>query len=273
MGKAWNRPVRVKNVPPGRNLLQLDARSRLCRDGRNEPAMGSSSSLCFSPLLPNRTMPEEGSTRTPHYDHNYACVDITTLVPSVARTGSERSPLAGIGLGHTPESQGRRSSISRQRLHEVGGVANLRERVSAKRISDEALALMCKSRAPGTRLVYQSAWNQYASWCSERQIDPIACPIDDVVNYLYDLFDRNRKYRTINTHRSAISAYHQLVDGAKVGSHPYVTQLLRGVAHENPPLPRHILLQINALLLQINFFFFTPNQRTFTLNQRRSFLA
>ena len=47
------------------------------------------------------------------------------------------------------------------------------------------------------------------------------------------------EYRTINNYRSAISAFHSLVQGVKVGQHPLVIDLLKGASNERPPLPRY----------------------------------
>ena len=45
------------------------------------------------------------------------------------------------------------------------------------------------------------------------------------------------KYRTINSHRSAILAYHDYVDGKPVGKHPRVCALLTGVFNQRPSQP------------------------------------
>lgn len=49
---------------------------------------------------------------------------------------------------------------------------------------------------------------------------------------------KHREYRTINNHRSAISAFHSEIDGYKAGQHPRVLQLLKGIAYSNPPKPK-----------------------------------
>ena len=51
-------------------------------------------------------------------------------------------------------------------------------------------------------------------------------------------YDCKNEYSTINGHRSAISAYHDEVDGKPIGVHPDVCALLRGASNERPPQPR-----------------------------------
>ena len=47
-------------------------------------------------------------------------------------------------------------------------------------------------------------------------MDPFRTPVVD----LSERFDKRDSYRTLNSRRSAISAFHVLVDGIKTGQHP-----------------------------------------------------
>ena len=53
------------------------------------------------------------------------------------------------------------------------------------------------------------------------------------------MFEKGLQYQTINSHCSAISEYHDYVDGKPVGKHPRVCALMTGVFNQRPPLPRH----------------------------------
>ena len=250
LGETRNRPVCIPNISPDKQLLQLVARPRKQRDGCSQTELGPPFTVCFPPVLPDRTVSEEGKNRKHHNNYDYACMGVATLVSPSTGIVDRQPTLVTIYKKPLGKPKEGKSPASSQRLNEIGGMANLRERISAKRVSESALALMCRARAPGTRKVYESAWNQFARWCSEREIDPISCPIDDVINYLSNMFDNDRKYRTINTHRSAISAYHKMVDGVKVGSHPYVKDLMSGVMEENPPLPRYTYIWDVGIVLR-----------------------
>ena len=48
-----------------------------------------------------------------------------------------------------------------------------------------------------------------------------------------------KAYRTLNVYRSAISMTHPPIDNLRVGGHPLVSQLLKGMFHSRPPLPRY----------------------------------
>ena len=54
-------------------------------------------------------------------------------------------------------------------------------------------------------------------------------------NYLSALFDEGLQYRIVNAHRSAISAYHDFINGKPIGKHPNICALLTGIFNERPP--------------------------------------
>ena len=108
-----------------------------------------------------------------------------------------------------------------------------------KKTSSSAAKPISISRRPGSIAGYESAWNKWVSWCCRQQIDPICAPLSEILNYLSTLFEKGLQYRAINSHRSAISAYHNYVDGKPVGKHPRVCALLTGVFNQRPPQSRY----------------------------------
>ena len=106
-------------------------------------------------------------------------------------------------------------------------------------ISGTAASLITRARTAGTRDRYKSSWSRFASWCGERQADPVTSDLRLILSFLGDLFDQGLEYSTINSYRSALSLYHLPVDGMKVGQHPMVSALMTGVSNERPQVPRH----------------------------------
>lgn len=60
-----------------------------------------------------------------------------------------------------------------------------------------------------------------------------------IIEYLAHLFHLGREYRTIYLQRSSISKTHPPFDSVRVGEHPLVCQLLKGVFQCKPPLPKY----------------------------------
>ena len=92
---------------------------------------------------------------------------------------------------------------------------------------------------PGQKKTYSSAWRKWTCWCSERQVNPLSASLDSVLNFLASQFDAGLEYRTLNVYCSALSATHPQIEGFKVGEHPLVVQLLKGIFNSRPPTPRY----------------------------------
>lgn len=88
-------------------------------------------------------------------------------------------------------------------------------------ISDLMLALWRDKT--NSNYMYGSSFSRWAGWCQQRGRDPTAGPIEDVVNFLAELFSEGYQYQSLNAYRSAISSVHEMVEGFSVGSHPAVS--------------------------------------------------
>ena len=65
-----------------------------------------------------------------------------------------------------------------------------------------------------------------------------------MLDYLGHQFEQGLAYRTIDSHHSAISAFHvhDYVDGKPVGQHPQVCALVGGVFNSRPPQPKYTFI-------------------------------
>jgi len=118
-------------------------------------------------------------------------------------------------------------------------MAHLRESFASRGISPQASGLLLSSWRAKTKSNYNSLFAKWADWCHQRDRNPTAGPIEDIVNFLAELFNKGYQYRSLNSYRSAISSVHAKVDGEPVGQHPLVTRILKGAFNERPPLPRY----------------------------------
>ena len=53
------------------------------------------------------------------------------------------------------------------------------------------------------------------------------------------LYERGYGYSSINSHRSAIYAYHVHIDNNPIRQHPRVCTLMTGIFNNRPPKPRY----------------------------------
>ena len=61
------------------------------------------------------------------------------------------------------------------------------------------------------------AWSKWPSWCAEGKIDQFCSNINQVLEFLSQLFQNGIPYRTINSYRSVISAFHDHAEWKPVG--------------------------------------------------------
>ena len=70
-------------------------------------------------------------------------------------------------------------------------------------------------------------------------ISPTRLNIHYILDFLGELFEKRLKYRTIGTHRSAISVLHDPTGNIGIGSHPRVSALMPGLFNKRPPQPKY----------------------------------
>ena len=50
------------------------------------------------------------------------------------------------------------------------------------------------------RKSYNPLFGKWVGWCSERNADPISCPIGEALNFLSHLFEQGYQYRSLNAY-------------------------------------------------------------------------
>ena len=204
--------------------------------------MDQSERLQFSSLRTNLSMPGENKEGPGHVSPNHSGLAHTSVVSNSlgdVLPGTNLDPSHGGSINvpllpSTPLGESRGSIIS--------GLDGFREDILAKGVSEDTAELLSSySWRQGTKNAYNSAWSQWSSWCVQRKIDPFRAPVASVADYLTDLYMKGRCYRTLNNHRSAISAFHQPIDGCKVGQHELVCKVLNACFNARPPQPKYVV--------------------------------
>ena len=135
-----------------------------------------------------------------------------------------------------------RTSPDHQQNSKVSGMENLRERLSLSGVAGIASSLIANPRRSSSTGNHESAWRKWVDWCRRTQIDTVSCDITPILEFLGEFLDAGYEYRTINSPRSAISAYHQTIDSKDVGSDDKVCKLLNGVFNLRPPQPKYTFI-------------------------------
>ena len=236
VGSLWDRPV---CQPPDQTTSQICELETGPRGPGNRciyRRLEQVERICLSPFLNDRSLPQASSGTTGGGASNCnTSVACTSMVPSAfgAMCGLSRS--TSTGPFPLDEGSGDTSTCSSP----PGWVACLHRSFQTMQISPEVREILLSAWRPNTTKSYTLAWNKWNSWCVEHHCDPISPPLPAVLNFLGSQFLAGHAYRSLNVYRSALSAILPQVDAQKVGSHPLVSQFLRGVFHLRPPLPRY----------------------------------
>ena len=65
------------------------------------------------------------------------------------------------------------------------------------------------------------------------------CNIIEILNFLALLYEKGYEYSSINSNRSAISAYHAHIDNIPIEQHRRVCTLMAGIFNNRPPKTRY----------------------------------
>uniref|UniRef100_A0AAV2LM58 Tyr recombinase domain-containing protein n=1 Tax=Knipowitschia caucasica TaxID=637954 RepID=A0AAV2LM58_KNICA len=94
------------------------------------------------------------------------------------------------------------------------------------------------ARAPSTVRAYATRWRLFSAWCDSRSWDPRFCPLEGVLGFLQELFDKGRAVATLAVFAAAITSGHDGFGGFTARSHPLIKRFLRGARRRRPPLQR-----------------------------------
>ena len=70
-----------------------------------------------------------------------------------------------------------------------------------------------------------------------------------VLDFFAELLEQGYQYRSVCSHRSAISAFHQGIDGKCISENPQVSSLIRGIFNQKPPQLRYTCIWNVQLVL------------------------
>ena len=239
MGDTGYRPICVTSVPSIGKVHELETRSQERSNRCTHSKLEEPISICLPSIQYDRKSSQEDQETPNIHDHNNASVDDSALVSTATGDVNQITIITPKSSESSDEPKEGDPPPSREPNSETGSLVSIGESGKPTNISTTATSLIVNARASGTRKNYQSAWGKFCSWCGERKVDPISCSLKFILDYLGALYDNNKEYSCMNTHRSAISAYHMPIEGQSVGKHPLVCSLMKGASNLRPPQPRY----------------------------------
>ena len=163
----------------------------------------------FPPILHHPKGFEQSPERQSTYDDPCnSSLAITTVLPRSNEMSMQQPMLLTWRRVLLKNPKGGNSSPCPKQNFKISGMGGLRARLQKEGISREASNLSIKSRRSSSNSNHESAWGKWAGRCAEREIDPFCSNINQILEFLSQLFQNGLQYRTINNSRSTISAFH-----------------------------------------------------------------
>ena len=128
--------------------------------------------------------------------------------------------------------------VSSKKL-QTGCMAHFRETLTKKGFSQKVSDILLSSWRKKTASQYESAWKAWNNWCSEWKINPFSTTLENILEFLADLFHKGFKFCTLGVYRSAISSNYETADGFVIGKHPMMAKFMKEVFSLRPPEPKY----------------------------------
>ena len=207
-----DRFVCITSILSARKLSFLETRPIQQRGGCNATKLVSSisaHSIRFSPFhLDSKSLTQNSTGPSSDNDTCGASLANSTLVPQTSTIINNQSNHHTLHAKSTAKCTKGGSSISVKQISKVSVLESFRKPLIDSGLSKSTTSLISSARKPNSNLNYDSSWENWISWCSRKEIDPVLCSVNVILNNLAELFDLGYNYRSINSYRSAISAYH-----------------------------------------------------------------
>ena len=205
-----------------------------------KPELGWNQGIRFPPILSDNQMSSQDKTRQCQTSNDNTTVAYSSMVWRNTRTINRFSHPTSTITKPTDVPTRDNTPHDPIRTPSVSGLENIQQCLRSEGFSHEASDLVMESRRPGTKLAYRGPWEKWCSWANKKKINPTQATVANIANFLTSQQQRGLEYSTLNTYRSAISAFHKEIDGCSVGQHPRIKQLLKGAFNRNPPKPRYL---------------------------------
>ena len=236
---AMHRSVCIPTFSSSLKISFMETRSIQPRERCVLDVLGKSQGVCISPILSYPKGYDESFERQGNSYTNNSSLANTSLVSTGLSVVNQGPHTCSKVQGCVKISSSGDTSTSRKSISSASGLDSFREQLTSEGISGDAAELISASRRKSTRSRYESAWRKWSSWCSQQEIDSICCPVNHILNFLSSKFKEGLQHGAIAGYMFAISAYHLPIDGFKVGEHPRVSELMKGIFNKRPPQPKY----------------------------------
>ena len=244
VGSADDRSVCIVRKQKSEEVLLVGLRDN--RDGSERIEQAQPLAIISSAVriptgkLDSKDTPKVGGTESPPVDTNSPGLENKAIVPPAPQeSGRHPSVPAKLGKSDSRPKREPTSSPANQQPT-ASGMASFLRRVRKEGFSTKAAEYIRLRWRKGSRRTYESYWRNWVSWCDRGHIDPISPSPAQLGEYLVHLFhDKELATSSIGIARSAISSFAAPVEGAPLGEHRRICDLMKAFKNCRPPRARY----------------------------------
>lgn len=133
------------------------------------------------------------------------------------------------------ESVGGDSVSSRPGQAESHGLEIECRHLIAEGFSPEVVDTIQGDIRGSTKQVYNRRWATFSSWCTERGYNPRSASVSQICAFLQCQLNNGAAYGSLAVFRSAISKFHEGLNGKPVGQNVHICRFLKGAFNIRPP--------------------------------------
>ena len=235
VGQAHDRPVCNRVQSAVADVLLSASRTSVVPCGR--PPDGLDRDLWIR--VPSNLLDSSGVRENREVQvYNYP--DRPQVAPSgvVSQDGGSvsRPPVNPPGQIRPSDPTERQTAPSSAGSARFGGLEVERRRLVSEGFSEEVVSTMQSSVRSASARQYDKLWGIYSNWCQGKGLDPSSAPLREILAFLQSLLNKGLAFRSIGVYRSAISYFHDPIEGLSVGQHPKISKFMKGVFNKNPPV-------------------------------------
>jgi hypothetical protein len=207
-------------------VCQLEASAGSNGSRRFFPELDQPEGIRISPVQYDRQMSDKDHERRGRTNSGGTGLASATVVADHhgASLAAPSNNLSGDSIALGPIGQP--SPSSGTRIPPVSRLDIVRRRFKDSGFSERVVQLLVESNREATSACYQSSWNVWLGWCAQRNQNPVSASLTIVLDFLSELHEEGKAYRSINVSRSMLSATLDKIKGYDVGKHPLVIKLM-----------------------------------------------
>lgn len=182
--------------------------------------------LCFPTFQHHSESSKKDLNRASYRGSDNAGMEVSTMVSKAAEMGN-----------HAQTGQDSAAESSNQR--ELGGrpwcMGDIKDQLLIEGLDKRSAQVYMGSWRPATIRQYDTYLEKWTIFCVENAIHPRIPSLIDIMKFLTWLSCKLNMSYSVNSARSALSAYAQNIGGHPVGSHPEIVRHIKGFAKSKPP--------------------------------------